>query len=289
MVLPVPTDALGIPELSRFDRMALLQRHAPVLEVDVAGEYDRPGTMALDAQDRPTVDTERAAAYVRVTQTLLQGRPHLQLVYTFWFTERPPSGDLDTLSGRIDGLIWRVTLGSDGTPLVYDSIHPCGCYHLFFPTEYVDARPVPDTLDEGMFSPQAVRAPGSDETVVLRIESRTHYIQHVSVERRGSSAMVYGIEDERHLGTLPRAAGGTRSAYGSEGLVPGSERGERFFFWPMGIQSAGQMRQWGRHATAFVGRRHFDDPLLFDSYFVLRTVTATQKSPVPSTSVQTAP
>jgi hypothetical protein len=27
------------------------------------------------------------------------------------------------------------------------------------------------------------------------------------------------------------------------------------------------MRQWGRHATAFVGRRHFDDPHLLDAYF----------------------
>jgi hypothetical protein len=27
------------------------------------------------------------------------------------------------------------------------------------------------------------------------------------------------------------------------------------------------MRQWGRHATAFVGRRHFDDPWLLDLYF----------------------
>jgi hypothetical protein len=30
------------------------------------------------------------------------------------------------------------------------------------------------------------------------------------------------------------------------------------------------MRQWGRHATAFIGRRHFDDPRLFDDYFELR-------------------
>jgi hypothetical protein len=37
----------------------------------------------------------------------------------------------------------------------------------------------------------------------------------------------------------------------------------------MGIASAGQMRQWGRHATAFVGRRHFDDPYLLDRYFTL--------------------
>jgi hypothetical protein len=52
-------------------------------------------------------------------------------------------------------------------------------------------------------------------------------------------------------------------------MIPGTQRPERFFFWPMGIASAGQMRQWGRHATAFVGRRHFDDPYLLDRYFTL--------------------
>ena len=53
--------------------------------------------------------------------------------------------------------------------------------------------------------------------------------------------------------------------------MPGTERAERWLFWPMGIASAGQMRQWGRHATAFVGRRHFDEALLLDRYFELRT------------------
>ena len=41
----------------------------------------------------------------------------------------------------------------------------------------------------------------------------------------------------------------------------------RFLFWPMGIASAGAMRQWGHHATAFVGRRHFDDPELLEQRF----------------------
>ena len=67
--------------------------------------------------------------------------------------------------------------------------------------------------------------------------------------------------------SLPLPDGGTRSAFAADGLIAGSERLERFYFWPMGIASAGQMRQWGRHATAFVGRRHFDDPTLFDRYF----------------------
>jgi hypothetical protein len=30
------------------------------------------------------------------------------------------------------------------------------------------------------------------------------------------------------------------------------------------------MRQWGRHATAFVGKRHFDDAHLFERYFEFR-------------------
>jgi hypothetical protein len=55
-----------------------------------------------------------------------------------------------------------------------------------------------------------------------------------------------------------------------DGIVPGSGRGERFWFWPMGVPEAGSMRQWGRHATAFVGRRHFDDPGLLERYFLLK-------------------
>jgi hypothetical protein len=35
----------------------------------------------------------------------------------------------------------------------------------------------------------------------------------------------------------------------------------------MGIASPGAMRQWGTHATAFVGRRHFDAPDLIAKTF----------------------
>jgi hypothetical protein len=35
----------------------------------------------------------------------------------------------------------------------------------------------------------------------------------------------------------------------------------------MGIPHPGEMRQWGHHATAFVGRRHFDDPYLLEDVF----------------------
>lgn len=279
VALPAATDPLGLPELSRFDRTVLLLRHAPVLEIDVAAPYDRPGAMELDAGDRPAVDTTQPTAYTRVTHALFADGPRIQLVYTFWFGERPARHPLDPLSGSIDGLVWRVTLDRDGVPLVYDTIHPCGCYHLFFPTGRAALRPQAESLDEGPFVPQAVPAPGRDDVVVLRIESGTHYVQRVSVEKRAAAAVRYQLDDDRRLTVLPRAVGGTRSAFGADGLMPGTERGERYYVWPAGVESPGQMRQWGHHATAFVGRRHFDDPRLLDGYFAPQPVVPASRAP----------
>jgi hypothetical protein len=279
VTLPGSTDPLGLPVLSRFDRTALLVRHAPLLEIDVRARHDRPGELGLDETDLPTVDPAQPIGYTRVSRALFEDGARLQLVYTFWFSERPARDVLDPLSGRIDGLVWRVTLDKDGSPLVYDAMRPSGRNHLFFPTERVIARPQADTLDERVFSPQAVRAPKRGEVVVLRIESGTHYLQRVSVEPRAQPSVRYQLDDDRRPTTSPRAAGGTRSVFGVDGLMPGTERGERHLLWPSGVASPGQMRQWGHHATAFVGRRHFDDPRLLASYF----------TPLPAASASRAP
>ena len=34
----------------------------------------------------------------------------------------------------------RSFAGSDGRPLVYDSVHPCGCYHMFLPNSRLMPR-----------------------------------------------------------------------------------------------------------------------------------------------------
>jgi len=316
---------------------ALLQRHAPLLEIDTTGAHDRVGPLAF-VGGRVAVDLAAPpVAYVRQTQALLEGRLHRQLVYTFWFPRRPKAHALDLLGGELDALIWRVTLDDDGQALLYDSIHACGCYHLFFTTERMRPRPGRPAgqgpLDEGLFMPQAgaldqtqpvsAAPPGASPShrtapagsppvsmtnglrepsvapstaasdaprIVLRVQARTHYLQHVRwaapedastpQPSRGEPLppLAYGFVDEDTLRSLPVALAPStaatapprpahRSVYDPQGLIPGSQRLERLLFWPMGIASAGQMRQWGRHATAFVGRRHFDDPRLLDRYF----------------------
>lgn len=272
--------ALAMPALSPAAAWALLQQHAPVLVVDTVDDNDRIGRLAWRLSgDQLYVAAQVAepGAYVRVAWTEFSGAAALQLVYTFWFPARPAAAPFDPQAGRLDGLMWRVTLDAAGRPLVYDSIHPCGCYHLFFPTENVRERPRPiageGSLDETMFAPQVVHSPGKRERMLVFVSSGDHQIQRVAVDQpQPAPGVPYALADENALRALPlpaAAGGGTRSIFGPDGLVPGTERSERFLYWPMGIPSAGQMRQWGHHATAFVGRRHFDDPHLLDRYFTL--------------------
>jgi hypothetical protein len=103
----------------------------------------------------------------------------------------------------------------------------------------------------------------------VRLGSGTHYVEQVTLVRGSDSLARYELRPYDELRSLQRLDGGRRSAFGPDGLIAGSERAERFLFWPMGIASAGAMRQWGRHATAFVGRRHFDDADLIERRFEL--------------------
>ena len=104
---------------------------------------------------------------------------------------------------------------------------------------------------------------------VLTIASATHYIEGVGFEQGADSLVRYRFRRYDELRSLPRPGGERASLFGPQGLVSGTERPERYLFWPMGIASAGAMRQWGRHATAFVGRRHFDDADLLERRFEL--------------------
>ncbi len=259
---------LRIPLPAGDEREALFRAFAPEYEIDTAGEADRPGALGWHGAGVPQVDPDRPIVYRRMSHTRYAGRVLLQLDYALWFPERPREGSWDLLGGHLDGLLWRVTLVPDGTPWVFDSIHQCGCYHEFFPTVRARLRPLPRTLDETAFVPQTLPALDASGRIVLRIAAGTHYLQRVLVRRTmDAPAVEYVFADDDELRSLPQPGGGRRSAFRPDGIVAGSERRERYLFWPMGIPEPGAMRQWGRHATAFIGHRHFDDADLFERYF----------------------
>ncbi|MEO1078601.1 MAG: hypothetical protein AAFY29_03530 [Pseudomonadota bacterium] len=272
-VLPAAAiDALGV-RLARIPArvlQALFARHAPVLEIDSSGAFDIPGRPFFDERGKPGVDSAQLTAYHYASVMPLAGRLRLQLNYVFWFAARPRSGAFDTLGGALDGIVWRVTLDEEGRALVYDSIHPCGCYHLFFAGSRLQTRESALRQPEPPLLPQAAPELNGAQRILLRIASRTHYLQRVlgvSTEEQGS-ADAYALRPYEELYAVDSSSG-RASLFARHGLVPGTGRGERFYLWPMGIRSPGAMRERGRQATAFLGRRHFDDADLLDNLFRL--------------------
>jgi hypothetical protein len=263
-VAQLPRDALGIPSLDPQPLAALFAAHAPVWEIDVAGAFDLPGAPFWQADGTPGVDTSKPVVYRYPSYTRWQNQVLLQLNYVIWFAERPPSRPLDILAGPLDGLIWRVTLDANGRPLLYDSIHPCGCYHQFFPSTALRLRSNALDLPEPPLVPQPAPLLSSGQRIVIRLSSGSHYIQRVYADIPAGS--VYTWEDYQALYAVPDGDR-RRSLFDSDGLVPGTERAERWLLWPMGIPAPGAMRERGRHATAFVGRRYFDDPDLLAQLF----------------------
>jgi len=261
-------DPLGIPQLSAEQQEALFAAFAPVIEVETSGDYDRIGALAWGEGERLVVDASRPVAYRKLAFTRNGGETLVQLVYLAWFSERPHAKSLDLLAGRLDGIFWRVTLSVQGDPLVYDTIHPCGCFHMFFPVPGVEPLPPPESGIEWAFVPDRAPQLPDGARVVLRLATRTHYLVDIAADG-GGAGLTYDFADYDELRSMPTGAGIRRSAFRPDALVPGTERGERVFYWPMGVPSAGAMRQWGHHATAFVGRRHFDDVDLIERRFRL--------------------
>ncbi len=262
-------DPLGIPSLSGEERERLFATFAPVFEVETSGDYDRLGALAWGEGRAPMVDGARPVVYRKLGYTRYGSATMLQLVYVAWFSERPKDHAFDLLGGKLDGIVWRVTLAADGEPVLFDSIHPCGCFHMFFPTPRVQPVAAPAKLIEWAFVPADLPAIADGSRLVLHAQTRTHYLRDVAIDA-GQGGTRYALEDYDSLRTLPVPSDGTRSVFAPDGLIAGTARAERFLFWPMGVASAGAMRQWGTQATAFVGRRHFDDADLIERRFVIR-------------------
>jgi hypothetical protein len=137
---------------------------------------------------------------------------------------------------------------------------------MFFPTARVTLLPAQQPVIEWAFVPSTLPVIAPAQRIAVRIATRTHYVVNVRPDS-GASGIPYQFADENDLRALPTLDHKTRSAFGSNGIVPGTDRGEKYLFWPMGIDNAGAMRQWGTHATAFIGRRHFDDADLIERRF----------------------
>lgn len=275
-----PRSPLGLLNIDDQALMRLAAHYAPLFVIAPRNHDDALGAPYWRRGPEgplPAVDSNHPVADVRLAHTRYRGQVLPQLVYTVWFPARTRRGAMDILGGRLDGLVWRVTLGPDGRPLIYDSMHPCGCYHLFFPVPPLQRVEVAADNDprEAPLTPVSAPTLEDKQRLGLRLAPTSHFLVGLTVSEgipRGATPYTLRlVNDAPDYGrrSLALPDGGRRSLFNSQGLVETTERLERFILWPSGIRSPGAMRQWGNHATVFVGRRHFDDPFLFEEAFAV--------------------
>ena len=256
-------NALHVSEPRADALERLYDNFAPVWEVDTGLADDRIGALRWWRGNRLGVDAGSPVVYRFASHTRFRDENLLQLNYLVWFPRRTSEHALDIYAGRLDGLIWRVTLSANGQPLAYDSIHPCGCYYQVFPG--IGYRVVqPNDGAESVLSPYPLMAANQDHRLVIRVSSGRHYLQAVYADANTGQGIRYGWRDYEELLVLPHPDGQRRSLFDQEGLVGDSQRLERFVLWASGIPSPGAMRQSGTQAIALIGRRHFDDARLLE-------------------------
>ncbi len=260
-------DALGIPEFTSDALNALFSIYAPVWEVETQSSDDYIGAPYWTQKNELNTDKETPVTYTLLSFSRFDSKVLAQLNYIIWFPARPKSSGLDIYGGRLDGINYRVTLDMDGTPLLYETIHNCGCYYKAFATQRLKIRSDIEYAEPPLILAAPFILPHT-ESMVVSLESHTHHVRHLYPRPRVmSSDKEYQLTSYQGLRSLPLPQSGRRSMFRQDGIAYGTQRLERFVLWPMGVNSPGAMRPWGRHAVALVGKRHFDDPFYLEKMF----------------------
>lgn len=263
----------------------LFRQHAPELWVENNSAADQLGAPVWHNDESIGLEATTPRAYTYITYMRYKQQILTQLNYVFWFAARPKTSWADLYGGDLDAVVWRVTLNVHGNPVLYDSIHACGCYHLLFlpPGTQIDSSKIQGEKPLSfVLSAQRVKpVSGTSKTLRLKIDSGTHYLidaalidvtaigahnatnAHAFVAKKAAEFDRYEFQPYQQLLMLPTTSG-RRSLFGADGIIAQSSRLERFVLWPLGIPNAGAMRQAGTHAIAFIGERHFDDAWLLD-------------------------
>lgn len=238
-----------------------LQRLGRAFAPELATSEDRPHTRIGALAGRgsaPVVDTGRPRAYLDHGFVRWGEQVLLQLSFTFWFTERPLAGPFDPYGGPVDGLVLRVTVADDGRALVWESIHPCGCFYTVAIPEDRSLRFLEGDPAE-LEAPLMLSGPAAAQRPRVYYSPEEHYLRALTPAAGhpppGARIEPYRLEPYEAL----LEGGPDRPPFDAGGILRGSERGERLFLWPSGIRSPGTMRSAGRQATAFLGRRRFDE------------------------------
>jgi hypothetical protein len=132
----------------------IFNRYLPVFVIEHSGKkFNRIGTPGVkiieNNKEEIYVNHEEPAIYVQKRIFKTSKGEYTNFIYRIHF-EKVPSGLFPFYlgSGRNVGLIVVVTLNNEGAPILYTTVHTCGCYLAFVPTSYMPEEAFPDNWEK---------------------------------------------------------------------------------------------------------------------------------------------
>jgi len=289
----------------KFDRVAIwrpsastsgsqLERSAPVIVVEwpehrsYAERDDRLGAVRLAREAGAlsvSIDPATPEVYAYESLAKIRGRRYPQLVYVWWFPERPEMSRNDPAAGHIDGGMLRLTFDSRGRVALAETSLNCGCGHQIFVSSDLEQaaqeafgaplrdkrfsveQHVPGKHDLSVID--TFDAPSDGARPTMYLAAGYHEVCRLTFADPSADAALRLVAESAYrvaaydaLDALP-VESGVGSMFGADGLVHGAGRREGFLLAPTGMLSAGQPRKRGTHRIRWDDYL-FDDPRLFE-------------------------
>lgn len=223
----------------------ILSRYAPAFVVEEPEQfYNLVGTptagLGGDGTEEIRVDPWRATVYTETRRFDTGNGSWTNLVYRVHFQE-VPGGLLPYYlgKGKNVGLLVVVTLNREMKPVLYTTVHTCGCYLAFVPTNLLPQSAYPSGWPQDRQTvhsenlPALIRLgekPESKRLMVL-LRDGTHRVKDLWLEPQHALIHYRRIKTETaplsSLEALPLPTGGTTSLYESTGSRSGYVKGSQ--------------------------------------------------------------
>ncbi|NOY61545.1 MAG: hypothetical protein GXP10_00055 [Gammaproteobacteria bacterium] len=166
---------------------AIIQ-HAPLIVAQRTDQaFNRIGQPVVEGRGGELTISigDDAAMFVERRDFQTTRGQYSNLIYRIHFSEVPLPFHLT--AGKNSGLLFIVTVNGSGEPLLLTTVHTCGCYLAFFPTDYLPRAQWPDGWPQhrqqvfGKIVPSHLQYQRSDGRIAIVLSADTHRVVDAKV------------------------------------------------------------------------------------------------------------
>lgn len=224
---------------------SLLRRYSPFFIIENPEDrFNLIGTVRAgitkSGEEKIFVDYKAPTIYSEIRNFKTAKDSYTNLIYRIHF-EKVPFGLIPFYIGKGEnvGLITIITLNSDNEPLLYTTVHSCGCYIAFAPTSYMPHDAFPHDWENGRQSVFGESLPGlldysgmslNDSKLMMLIRAGSHRVKDLwlahSDSLKKSNTVIADMQAMTSLESL-QLEEGTSSFYETSGPRKGYVKGSQ--------------------------------------------------------------